>query len=161
MSSEVDTVVPVILTVGWMQTPVHGVVSCIDRFHRLRPPNSVSYQCHLIFNSFLPTPLYDCLPVEAGKNVTDFGAALTEAEVTNNTLELADGTFFLGEAKLGFKLFIRPCYKELSELVLDGASSGTFSDIVVTGTPGIGKSMFGLYLLYMLRCQGKTVVFCI
>ena len=118
-----------------------------------------SYQCHLTFNLFLPTPLYDCLPVEAGKNVTDFGAALTEAVVTNNTLELADGTFFVGEAKLGSKLFIRPCYKELSELVLDGASCGTFSDIVVTGTPRIGKSMFGFYLLYLLRCRGKNVVF--
>lgn len=100
-----------------------------------------------------------CLPVEAGKDVTDFAAALTEAVVTHNTLELADGTFFLGEARLGSKLFIRPCYKELSELVLDGATTGTFKDIVVTGTPGIGKSVFGLYLLYLLRCQGKTVVF--
>ena len=40
-----------------------------------------SYQCQLTFNLFLPTPLYDCLPVEASKNVTDFEAELTEAVV--------------------------------------------------------------------------------
>ena len=60
---------------------------------------------------------------------------------------------------LGSKLFIRPCYKELSEIILDGASSGALRNIVVTGTPGIGKSVFGLYLLYLLRRQGRTVVF--
>ena len=60
---------------------------------------------------------------------------------------------------LGSKLFIRPCYKGLSEIILDGASSGALRNIVVTGTPGIGKSVFGLYLLYLLRCQGLTVVF--
>ena len=99
------------------------------------------------------------MPVAAGNSVTDFAATLTEAVVTNNTLELANGTFFLGDPMLGSKLFIRPCYKELSEIILDGASSGAWRNVVVTGTPGIGKSVFGLYLLYLLRCQGKTVVF--
>eukprot|EP00752_Nemacystus_decipiens_P017617 g15788.t1 len=50
----------------------------------------------------------------------DFGAVLTRAMVTNNTLELADGTFFLGAPRLRSKLFIRPCYKYLSELILEG-----------------------------------------
>ena len=99
------------------------------------------------------------MPVAADNNVTDFAATLTEAVVTNNTLELVNDTFFLGDPMLGSKLFIRPCYKELSEIILDGASSGALRNIVVTGTPGIGKSVFGLYLLYLLRCQGRTVVF--
>ena len=43
----------------------------------------------------------------------------------------------------------------MADLIL----SGEVKDIVVTGTPGIGKSMFGYYLLYLLRCEGKTVVF--
>ena len=99
------------------------------------------------------------MPVAADNNVTDFAATLTEAVVTNNTLELVNDTFFLGDPMLGSKRFIRPCYKELSEMILDGASSGALRNIVVTGTPGIGESVFGLYLLYLLRCQGKTVVF--
>ena len=78
--------------------------------------------------------------------------------VTNNTLELADGTFFLGQPDLGSKLFIRPCYEDLSELILEGVIDGTITKIVVTGTPGIGKSQFGFYLMYLLRCRGKTVV---
>eukprot|EP00903_Cladosiphon_okamuranus_P009362 g8926.t3 len=54
------------------------------------------------------------------KLLADFGAVLTRAVVTDNTLELVDGTFFLGESELRSKLFIRPCYEYLSELVLEG-----------------------------------------
>lgn len=100
-----------------------------------------------------------CHPVAADKNVSRFAAALTGANVTEDTLELTKDTFFLGDAELGSKLFIRPCYKELSEIIFGGASSGALRNIVVTGTPGIGKSVFGFYLLYLLRCQGRTVVF--
>ena len=42
---------------------------------------------------------------------------------------------------------------------MSGASSGTLRNIVVTGTPGIDKSMFGFHLLCLLRCQGETVLF--
>lgn len=75
--------------------------------------------------------------------------------VTEDTLELVNGTSFLGNSKLGSKLFIRRCYNEMADLIF----SDEVQDIVVTGTPGIGKSMFGYYLLYLLRCEGKSVVF--
>lgn len=32
------------------------------------------------------------------------------------------------------------------------------NDFVVTGTPGVGKSTFNFYLLYLLRLEGKTVI---
>ena len=99
------------------------------------------------------------MSVAAEKSLTEFATALTEAVVTDNTLELANGTVFPGISKIRSKLFIRPCYKELSEIILDGASRGVVRDVVVTGTPGIGKSVFGWYLLYLLRCQGRTVVY--
>lgn len=57
--------------------------------------------------------VFKCLPVEVTENLTEFGAALTRAVVTDSTLELADGTSFLGEAILGSKVFIRPCYPVL------------------------------------------------
>ncbi|CAN0449686.1 unnamed protein product, partial [Pylaiella littoralis] len=100
-----------------------------------------------------------CPSVEAPQKVIDFATELPRAVMNHDTLELVSGTFFLGDSSYGSKLFIRPCYRELSELLLLGASSDTMRNIVVTGTPGIGKSVFGFYLLYLLRRQGKTVVY--
>lgn len=99
------------------------------------------------------------LPVAVDEVVTNFAAALTRAVITNNTLELANGTVFIGHREMGSKLFIRSCYKDLSKIIIDGAINGSMDNIVVTGTPGIGKSVFGYYLLYLLRLEGKTVVF--
>eukprot|EP00903_Cladosiphon_okamuranus_P009907 g9408.t1 len=53
----------------------------------------------------------------AEKSLTEFAAALTEAVVTDNTLKLANGTVLPSDSKIGSKLFIRPCYKELSEII--------------------------------------------
>ncbi|CAN0408826.1 unnamed protein product [Ectocarpus sp. 12 AP-2014] len=60
---------------------------------------------------------------------------------------------------MGSKIFIRSCYKDLSNIIIAGATNGSMDNIVVTGTPGIGKSVFGYYLLYLLRLKRKTVVF--
>ncbi|CAB1111758.1 unnamed protein product [Ectocarpus sp. CCAP 1310/34] len=117
----------------------------------------VSSQCDPM-PILLRPPKHGCLLVAVPKALADFGAVLTKAVVADNTLELADGTFFLGEPRLRSKLFIRPCYKDLSELILEGVTDGTMDKIVVTGTPGIGKSEFGFYLMYLLRGQGNTVV---
>ncbi|CAN0454092.1 unnamed protein product, partial [Ectocarpus sp. 8 AP-2014] len=99
------------------------------------------------------------LPVAVDEVVTNFAAALTRAVITNNTLELANGTVFIGHREMGSKLSIRSCYKDLSKIIIDGAINDSMDNIVVTGTPGIGKSVFGYYLLYLLRLEGKTVVF--
>lgn len=64
--------------------------------------------------------------------------------VTSNTLELANDTFFLGSGGFGSKLFIRPCFKELSEMIL----SGGWKNMVVTRKP-VGKSVFGFHLRYV------------
>ena len=138
-----------------MQTLV--VFPLCDCCNRLQRRSIVAHQrCPTLS---IPLAVFDPLPVAASKNVTGFAAALIGANVIEDTLELANGTFFLGDPDLGSKLFIRLCYKELSEIILSGASGGTLRKIVVTGTPGIGKSVFGFYLLYLLRCLGKTVVF--
>ena len=137
-----------------MQMPV--IFTLCDCCNQLRPRNTVAHQrCpqQLFFSAMA---VFDPLPFAASKNVLDFAAALTGALVTDeDTLELANGTSFLGERRCGSKLFIRPCYKKMADLIL----SGEVRHVVVTGTHGIGKSMFGYYLLYLLRCEGKTVVF--
>ncbi|CAN0535087.1 unnamed protein product [Ectocarpus sp. 12 AP-2014] len=69
----------------------------------------VSGQCNQTLNYFA-APQRDYLRVEVPIPLADFGATLSRVVVTNNTLELADGTFVLGEARLRSKLFIRPRY---------------------------------------------------
>ncbi|CAM9412891.1 unnamed protein product [Ectocarpus sp. 8 AP-2014] len=91
--------------------------------------------------------------------MTGFGTELIRAVETNSTLELVSGTFFLGDSKQGSKIYIRPFYKQLAQLIFSGARSGEMWNTVVTGTPGVGKSTFSFYLLYLLRREGKTVVY--
>ena len=120
-----------------------------DCCSQLRRRYNVAHQrCLTPFSSAIT--VFDALPIAASKIVTDFEAALTEAAINDNFLGLANDTFSFGDSTLRSKLSIRPCYKELSEIILSGASSGTLQNIVVTGTPGIGKSVFVCFL-YLLR----------
>ncbi|CAI2174198.1 6219_t:CDS:2, partial [Funneliformis geosporum] len=61
---------------------------------------------------------------------------------------LPDGVFFLGEEKFRSHLLIRNCYLQLTRLLKNGPSK---YGCVITGTPGIGKTYFGLFLLYYIR----------
>ncbi|CAG8580043.1 2290_t:CDS:2, partial [Ambispora leptoticha] len=66
---------------------------------------------------------------------------------------LPDGVFFLGYKSYGSKLLIRNCYLQLFELIeTNRKSNGPASaGCTITGTPGIGKTYFGLYLLFYIR----------
>ncbi|CAG8468852.1 19340_t:CDS:2 [Cetraspora pellucida] len=66
---------------------------------------------------------------------------------------LLDGVFFLEDEDNGLKLLIRPCYLQLCELIEnDHEKSGPASaGCMITGTPGIGKTYFGLYLFFYIR----------
>lgn len=56
-------------------------------------------------------------------------------------------------------MFVRPCYLELVDLIVENLDNdGSLHNLVLTGTPGIDKSMFTLFFLYCLRLDGKTVV---
>jgi len=73
-------------------------------------------------------------------------------------LDLGAGVHFLGDEKLGSKLFVRECYQELAEVTMGIVESGY--NLVITGNPGIGKSYFLLFLMHFLRLkeQEPTVV---
>jgi len=137
------------------RTPIHTVVPRAGRFSSTSAAGW--YFLDVTQNPFVCHPPFCIWSVEANNRIAMFGANFTKAAAGNNTLELVNGTFFLGEESLGYKLFIRPCYRKLSERILNDFYKR--SHLVVTGTPGIGKSVFGLYLMYLLRCEGKTVVF--
>ena len=53
--------------------------------------------------------------------------------------------------------YIRPCYKELHGIIFPGLKQG--KQCIVTGTPGIGKSLFGFYCFRQLLDSGITVIY--
>jgi Crinkler effector protein N-terminal domain len=59
----------------------------------------------------------------------------------------------------GNTFYIRSCYHKYYDIIMD-TLLGKYSYISVTGTPGIGKSMFYLYFLnrYQLENPGKSVI---
>ncbi|CAG8619216.1 16748_t:CDS:2, partial [Racocetra persica] len=74
-------------------------------------------------------------------------------------LELSrDVYYLLGKDEQGSNistLFIRECYHHLSNIIF-GNENVRWR---ITGNPGIGKTFFGYYLLYLLSQQRKTVVY--
>ncbi|CAI2193055.1 6954_t:CDS:2, partial [Funneliformis geosporum] len=67
---------------------------------------------------------------------------------------LPDDVFFLGEReKYGSKLLIRNCYLQLLELIEKnrGQRGPAETGCTITGTPGIGKTYFGLFILFYIR----------
>ena len=54
------------------------------------------------------------------------------------------------------QLFIRESYKTIASSILEGNGS---HKAIITGTPGIGKSLFLFYLLWKLVKDGKRVLF--
>jgi KaiC/GvpD/RAD55 family RecA-like ATPase len=65
----------------------------------------------------------------------------------------------MGTPARGSRIFIRQCYRELEQCIKDGIEQRRLQRVVVTGTPGIGKSCFAFYWLWRLRQEGKTVVY--
>lgn len=128
-----------------------------------------------------PGPMQDAPYVLA-----HFWAELKDAQLTSDgkVLELVDGASFLGVEKNGRVLMVRDCYKELAERIESDFCRGEIGRVIV-GTPGtvhevvglrkvvthtdvmppswmmtgIGKSMFGYYLLYTWRSSDERVVF--
>jgi hypothetical protein len=124
---------------------------------------------------------------DAPSVLTHFWAKLKEARLTSDgkVLELVDDTSFLGMENYGRVLMVRDCYKELAEQIESDFCCGEIGRVIV-GSPGtvhevvrlrkvvthtdvmppswmmtgIGKSMFGYYLLYTWACcSDERVVF--
>ena len=91
--------------------------------------------------------------------VEAFWLQLPKATVDGAVLRLSGGTTFLGSSDLSNAMFIRDDYTGLWAEMQRLLSSG-LSSIVISGNPGIGKSLFGLFVAWQLLCQSKpaTVV---
>ncbi|KAA1117814.1 hypothetical protein PGT21_050024 [Puccinia graminis f. sp. tritici] len=108
------------------------------------------------------TPLIVKVPeFKAGSKVEEgllrFWKALPEASLVVDGeveyLELKE-SYILGIKKLGDRLLVRPIYKELCELFeVEG-----YDQWVVTGTPGIGKTFFSVYYMWIAARKKKAVL---
>jgi hypothetical protein len=81
-------------------------------------------------------------------------AAKLVGEGEGQYLDLKE-SYVLGNPELGHRIVVRPVYKELREC-FDRKS--VISKWVVTGTPGVGKSFFSAYYLWVAAREKKTVV---
>ncbi|CAJ0650670.1 11903_t:CDS:2 [Entrophospora sp. SA101] len=71
-------------------------------------------------------------------------------------ISLPDGVNIFGSKSFGSAFIIRECYTDLWKLITEDKN---YNGWIVTGNPGIGKSMFGFFLLIYLAKQGKTVIY--
>ena len=69
-----------------------------------------------------------------------------EHKVDSGWLILPDGVNFLGNPELGNTIYVREAYIALRE-ALDKYRTQGIKHVVVSGNPGIGKSVFALYML--------------
>jgi hypothetical protein len=95
----------------------------------------------------------------ASQEVIDFWQKLPQATVdSNGFLNLVPGTYFIGDANLGSKLYVRDCYNGLTDHT-HGIRAKRIRRIVITGTQGIGKTCYALYWLYLLCKENKPVIY--
>ena len=77
------------------------------------------------------------------------------------TMEEKDGFLQIPECHVPYNvtvkfLYVRQSYKDLHQLI---STEYAENNVIITGTPGVGKSLFALYELYLAIKEGKNVVF--
>jgi hypothetical protein len=76
-------------------------------------------------------------------------------EGANDIFELEEGVKFFGLEDEPSKLYIRKCYNHLLGVV----NNSSIRKLRISGNPGIGKTLFGYYLLYHLVKKNETIVY--
>jgi hypothetical protein len=77
----------------------------------------------------------------------------------DHVIKLPKGTYFLANASFGSSLYIRRCFPLLLEICWKNIHETKTLSQTIMGTPGIGKTFFGLFLLYYLAHKDATVVY--
>ncbi|KJE97393.1 hypothetical protein CAOG_010119 [Capsaspora owczarzaki ATCC 30864] len=93
-----------------------------------------------------------------------FWRALHRGEVNEQRLELESvsvlflvlpaNVFWLGDPNLGSVLMVRESYEGLFDVITDAANA-LWTNWIVTGNPGIGKTAFSAYFLYRIFRQNR------
>eukprot|EP00195_Chlamydomonas_chlamydogama_P008570 CAMPEP_0202890160 /NCGR_PEP_ID=MMETSP1392-20130828/660_1 /ASSEMBLY_ACC=CAM_ASM_000868 /TAXON_ID=225041 /ORGANISM="Chlamydomonas chlamydogama, Strain SAG 11-48b" /LENGTH=584 /DNA_ID=CAMNT_0049573679 /DNA_START=72 /DNA_END=1826 /DNA_ORIENTATION=+ len=89
-------------------------------------------------------------PRPASASVVNFWRSLGSATLVDGFLVLHGGTFFLGAKNKPDRIMVRKCYEDFLEIIQEQMYKGV-TKIVITGSPGIGKSYFLYYLLHHLK----------
>lgn len=96
-------------------------------------------------------------PIPASKALHDFWNALTTVEMKGDLLEFPEGIYVLGMRDLGSRIMMRKVYEQLLEIAEDLHKDGC-NKLIVTGTPGTGKSWWLIFVLRQAAQRGLTVV---
>jgi len=94
------------------------------------------------------------LQLQAGKQQMAAGAG--------SVISLPLWVSLMGLSRYGRQLFVRPSYLQLKDRILQlHQASGTYVDrmMIISGTPGIGKSFCALYMASYWIAQGTRVVY--
>ena len=110
--------------------------------------------CLIFIHSIYTEPSSKRIKLDDDEDLIKFWRALKNASCENETLKLSENTQFLGKGYVSI-LFIRKCYHDLQKIVFDD----TINKLRITGNPGIGKTFFGYYLLYLLAQKDATIVY--
>ncbi|WAQ86016.1 hypothetical protein PtA15_6A646 [Puccinia triticina] len=98
------------------------------------------------------------LIVKTKLHVVRFWEALPKANLVANGeveyLELKE-SYVLGRQHLGCRFIVRPVYKDLYQYF---ETNKCWDKLVINGTPGIGKTVFSAYVMWIAACKQKTVV---
>jgi hypothetical protein len=78
----------------------------------------------------------------------------------SSSLTLPDDVTFFGQPEGGRTMLMRPCYTHLQALLREMRSRrGRGARSVILGTPGTGKTLYGIALLYEAILEGRIVVY--
>ncbi|OAJ36810.1 hypothetical protein, variant 4 [Batrachochytrium dendrobatidis JEL423] len=82
-------------------------------------------------------------------NLTARLKSFANAQLVDECIQSTDHVFFPYTQDKIQKLYVRECYKDVFELLLKHISP-SMESFAISGTPGIGKSLFFVYILYRL-----------
>ncbi|GBB85990.1 hypothetical protein RclHR1_12420004 [Rhizophagus clarus] len=107
----------------------------------------------ILLNELSESEVYDN-KFKIVNEVNRFWRALKNAS-HGRFLRLTENTQFLGKANGSSALLIRNCYRDLQNVIFNDK----INKLRISGNPGIGKTYFGYYLLYLLATRNATIVY--
>ncbi len=81
--------------------------------------------------------------------------AFANAQLVDGCIQSPDQTLLPYTQDKIKKLYVRECYQDVFDLLLEGITRGLES-FAISGTPGIGKSLFFVYILHRLMDDFST-----